>query len=242
MVYLVNVVFLATVYGVQIVVVAPETAVLEFYDVDGVLLGTAAGVARLLADVAASRRIALIVVSHLEPLVALLSPTHQVLLERARPEDLPCARPVSSRRQFARLPFAGRVWRRLGDYLLYSLPLVVCAFAATGAAVAMLLADMMERIDTVEVISSFLKESLEGNPVLPMVLGLVDQIVRANEAAAKQKAAGGKATAAALQKKLAAQKEAASAVEAAQNDGPRMDSALGCPTLSFNSNYRLVRS
>jgi len=147
----------------------------------------AAGVARLLASIASSRRIALIVVSHLEPLVEMLSPTHQVLLERARPEDLPCARPVSSRRQFARLPFAGRVWWRLFDYLLYSLPLIVCAFAATGAAVAMLLADMMERIDTVEVISSFLKESLAGNPVLPMVLGLVDQIVRANEAAAKQK-------------------------------------------------------
>ncbi len=43
MVYLVNVVFLATVYSVQIVVVAPETAVPEFYDVHGALLVTAAG-------------------------------------------------------------------------------------------------------------------------------------------------------------------------------------------------------
>ena len=49
MVYLVNKVFLATVYDVQIVIVAPKTAVPEFYDVDGVLLGTAAGVARLVA-------------------------------------------------------------------------------------------------------------------------------------------------------------------------------------------------
>ena len=49
MVYLVNVVFLATVYDVQIVVVAPKTAVPEFYDVDGAPLGTAAGVAQLVA-------------------------------------------------------------------------------------------------------------------------------------------------------------------------------------------------
>ena len=46
-VYLVNVVFLATVYSVQIVVVAPETAVPEFYDVHGALLVTAAGGGRL---------------------------------------------------------------------------------------------------------------------------------------------------------------------------------------------------
>ena len=47
MVYLVNEVFLATVYSVQIVVVAPETAVPEFYDVHGALLVTAAGGGRL---------------------------------------------------------------------------------------------------------------------------------------------------------------------------------------------------
>ena len=32
-----------------------------------------------------------------------------------------------------------RAWARFVDYFLYSLPLIVCAFGATGAAVSMLL-------------------------------------------------------------------------------------------------------
>eukprot|EP00965_Chrysotila_dentata_P218093 6190398-Pleurochrysis_carterae.AAC.7 len=35
-------------------------------------------------------------------------------------------------REQCRLPFTRRAGRRLADYLLYSLPLVICAFAATG--------------------------------------------------------------------------------------------------------------
>ena len=43
--------------------------------------------------------------------------------------------------------------RRLADYLCYSLPLIVCAFGATGAAVSMLLADMLRRVDVVAIVS-----------------------------------------------------------------------------------------
>ena len=77
--------------------------------------------------------------------------------------------------------------RRLADYLFYSLPLIVCAFGATGAAVSMLLADMLRRVDVVAIVSGFLETYLAGNPALPMVLGLVDRIVKANEAEAKSK-------------------------------------------------------
>ena len=51
----------------------------------------------------------------------------------------------------------------------------------------MLLADMLRRVDVVAIVSGFLETYLKGNPALPMVLSLVDRIVRANEVEAKKK-------------------------------------------------------
>mmetsp|Transcript_42131 Transcript_42131/g.110905 ORF Transcript_42131/g.110905 Transcript_42131/m.110905 type:complete len:320 (-) Transcript_42131:549-1508(-) len=51
----------------------------------------------------------------------------------------------------------------------------------------MLLADMLRRVDVVAIVSGFLETYLKGNPALPMVLSLVDRIVKANEAEAKKK-------------------------------------------------------
>ncbi|KAL3917077.1 MAG: hypothetical protein SGPRY_006551 [Prymnesium sp.] len=62
----------------------------------------------------------------------------------------------------------------------------LCSLTA-GAALSMLLADMLGRVDVVRIISGFLKTYLKGNPALPMILQLVDGIVKQNEAAAKRK-------------------------------------------------------
>lgn len=126
----------------------------------------------------------MVLVSHLEPLASQLGVTRQIQLERARPED--CGASARATR-LSRLPFASRVLSRLADYLLYSLPLIVCAFGATGAAVSMLLADMLRRVDIVAIVTGFLQKYLQGNPALPMVLSLVDRIVKANESEAKRK-------------------------------------------------------
>jgi ABC-type transporter Mla maintaining outer membrane lipid asymmetry ATPase subunit MlaF/ABC-type transporter Mla maintaining outer membrane lipid asymmetry permease subunit MlaE len=143
-----------------------------------------AEIVKLIRSVAASRSLAMILVSHVEDSAVQLGPTRELHLERARGEDSgAAARPT----QLSRLPFIPRAGRRLADYLLYSLPLVVCAFGATGAAVSMLLGDMLRRVDVVAIVSGFLEKYLQGNPALPMVLSLVDRIVRANEAEAKRK-------------------------------------------------------
>ena len=42
----------------------------------------------------------------------------------------------------------------------------------------MLLADMLQRVDVVAIVAGFLETYLEGNPVLPMALGLVDRVVK----------------------------------------------------------------
>ena len=51
----------------------------------------------------------------------------------------------------------------------------------------MLLADMLQRVDVVKIVATFLEKYLEGNPMLPMILQLVDGVVKQNEAAAKRK-------------------------------------------------------
>jgi hypothetical protein len=43
-----------------------------------------------------------------------------------------------------------RFWSKLGDYLAWSLPLVLLAFGACGLAIAMLSADMLQRINVTE--------------------------------------------------------------------------------------------
>ena len=48
----------------------------------------------------------------------------------------------------------------------------VCAFVATGAAVSMLLADMLNRVDVVKLVSEVLAKHMAGNAMLPMVLQL----------------------------------------------------------------------
>uniref|UniRef100_A0A7S2MYS5 ABC transporter domain-containing protein n=1 Tax=Haptolina brevifila TaxID=156173 RepID=A0A7S2MYS5_9EUKA len=141
-------------------------------------------VVKLIRSVASARGVAMVLVSHLEPLAKELGPSRQIHLERARPEDCTAlARPT----RLSRLPFAARTLSRLKDYLFYSMPLIVCAFGATGAAVSMLLADMLRRVDIVAIVAGFLQKYLKGNPALPMVLSLVDRIVKANEAEAKRK-------------------------------------------------------
>ena len=144
----------------------------------------AAEVVKLIASVARERQVAMVLVSHMAHLAAELTVTRELHLERARPEDSAAAKRETD---LSRLPFASRVLRRLADYLFYSLPLIVCAFGATGAAVSMLLADMLRRVDVVAIVSGFLEKYLAGNPALPMILGLVDRIVKANEAEAKSK-------------------------------------------------------
>ena len=141
-------------------------------------------VVKLIKAVAVRNQVAMVLVSHMEPLASMLQPTRQLHLERARPEDFGTEGRATD---LSRLPFAARCGRRLLDYLFYSLPLIVCAFGATGAAVAMLLADMLRRVDVVAIVSGFLQKYLQGNPALPMILGLVDRIVKANEAEAKKK-------------------------------------------------------
>ena len=141
-------------------------------------------VVRLVAKVARERKVAMVLVSHMGHLAKELPVTRSIALERARPEDDAAAARTTD---LSRLPFASRVFRRFLDYFLYSLPLIVCAFGATGAAVSMLLADMLQRVDVVAIVAGFLETYLEGNPVLPMALGLVDRVVKANEAEAKAK-------------------------------------------------------
>ena len=119
-------------------------------------------IAALLSSVATERRVALILVSHLEDLAAALAPSRTIELARARPEDAPCTR--QGTRTYARLRLFVRVRERLVDYLLYSLPLITCAFAATGAAVSMLLADMLQRVDVAGAVSTFLKQARRARP------------------------------------------------------------------------------
>ena len=114
-------------------------------------------IAALLSSVATERRVAFILVSHLDELAAALAPSRTIELARARPEDAPCTRQAT--RTYARLRLLVRVRERLADYLLYSLPLITCAFAATGAAVSMLLADMLQRVDVAGAVSNFLKQA-----------------------------------------------------------------------------------
>ncbi|EOD40923.1 hypothetical protein EMIHUDRAFT_222339 [Emiliania huxleyi CCMP1516] len=82
------------------------------------------------------------------------------------------------------LRFAVRASRRFADYFFISAPLIAMAFAATGAALSMLLADMLQRV---RIIATFLTRYLAGNPALPLILQLVDGVVKQNEAAAKRK-------------------------------------------------------
>ena len=58
---------------------------------------------------------------------------------------------------------------------------------ATGAAVSMLLADLLQRLDVVKLISSFLINSMGSNPALPLLLQLANGVVQQNEGAAKRK-------------------------------------------------------
>ena len=53
--------------------------------------------------------------------------------------------------------FPLRALRRFSDYFFISAPLIAMAFAATGAALSMLLADMLQRVDVVRIIAGFLK-------------------------------------------------------------------------------------
>ena len=46
---------------------------------------------------------------------------------------------------------------------------------------------MLNRVDVVKLVSDVLAKHMAGNAMLPMVLQLVDQIVRQNEAGAKKK-------------------------------------------------------
>ena len=136
-------------------------------------------VVKLVAAVARERQVAMVLVSHMAHLASELTLTQSLQLERAAAGEDDAAQQRAT--DLSRLPFGSRVLRRLADYFLYSLPLIVCAFGATGAAVSMLLADMLRRVDVVAIVSGFLETYLAGNPALPMVLGLVDRIVKANE-------------------------------------------------------------
>ena len=118
------------------------------------LLLVALEVVKLIRSVSERRSIAMVLVSHMEPLANKLGPTHELCLSRARSEDSGAAARAT---QLSRLPFASRALRRLTDYLFYSLPLIVCAFGATGAAVSMLLADMLRRVDVVAIVAGFLQ-------------------------------------------------------------------------------------
>ena len=143
----------------------------------------AAEIAQLLRRLCDSHGVAMVLISHMHDLAAALQPKHAIELERARPEDADAAGRETA---LSRLPFGARLGRRLADYLFYSLPLIICAFAATGAAVSMLMCDMLLRVDVVAIVSGFLQKYLQGNPALPMILSLVDRIVKANEAEAKK--------------------------------------------------------
>ena len=55
------------------------------------------------------------------------------------------------------------------------------------AALSMLLADMLQRVDVVKIVATFLEKYLEGNPMLPMILQLTEKAIGANELAAKKK-------------------------------------------------------
>ena len=65
--------------------------------------------------------------------------------------------------------FRDRCWERLVDYLVYSLPLILLAFAACGLAIAMLTADLMQRIELSERILAIVNEQVK--PLIQLVTG-----------------------------------------------------------------------
>ena len=85
--------------------------------------------------------VAMVLISHMEEHAKALATAGHLELDRARPEDKDATGRAAS---LAALPLRVRTGRRLLDYLFISLPLIVTAFAATGAALSMLLADMLQ--------------------------------------------------------------------------------------------------
>lgn len=94
-------------------------------------------IANLIREVARESRVAFLLVSHMENLVTRLQPALTVdLVPRPPPPASSRAgrgrrRPVPLWRGQLSLP--SRLVHRFCDYFFYSLPLIVCAFIATGA-------------------------------------------------------------------------------------------------------------
>jgi hypothetical protein len=93
-------------------------------------------IADLIREVARDGRVAFLLVSHMEQLAARLQPALTVHL---LPRPPPAAGKIGTGRRRpvplwrGQLSLASRLVHRFCDYFFYSLPLIVCAFVATGA-------------------------------------------------------------------------------------------------------------
>ncbi|KAJ8606801.1 hypothetical protein CTAYLR_010609 [Chrysophaeum taylorii] len=107
---------------------------------------------------------ALVVVSHRPELVTLLNKNGATKEVDLSPREDESSEPDGR----ASLLEAGRFWRRfhqkLADYLVYSAPLILLAFAAAGLAVSAVSADLLSRLD-----ASPLVDRLVETEVLPLV-------------------------------------------------------------------------
>ena len=149
-------------------------------------------IADLLTRIAERERVAFVLITHMEALAERLQPalTVELHMPLASRENVATSSSAAARGTDVNpgsLSLSSRIGARALDYFGYSLPLVVSAFVATGAAVSMLLADMLQRLEVVELVASFLARSMAGSPALPMIMQMVNGIVRQNEAAAKRK-------------------------------------------------------
>ena len=118
---------------------------------------------------------ALLLVSHQPSLVALVdaAPTRVALAPRRAGGDAPAAGGLAAlllgdARSGTAYEFGPRARAKLADYLCFSLPLILLAFAAAGVAIAMLSADLLSRLD----VSTQVDAVLDAE-VLPLVDSLL---------------------------------------------------------------------
>jgi hypothetical protein len=94
-------------------------------------------IANLIREVARDGRVAFLLVSHMEHLATHLQPALIVDLTPRPPPPAASGKGTGQRRVVplwrGHLSLPSRLVRRFCDYFFYSLPLIVCAFVATGA-------------------------------------------------------------------------------------------------------------
>ena len=133
----------------------------------------AMSVAKELVHIRKTQGTALLLISH-EPDIAaaVMDPTMKynitVTLEpptsKLKETTIYCKKPSLFGTQFR-----DRFWERLMDYLIYSLPLILLAFLACGLAIAMLSADLLQRLDVTDKVLDVVDK--EVKPLIKLVTG-----------------------------------------------------------------------